>query len=335
MKSLSTQYQDLTTMNGIIELSYAFQKSKLLLTACELDVFSVLGNESKTAKEVAHEIDADERATERLLNALCALTLVSKKGDRFANSRGARWYLVKESPEYLGNMMHLTDLWNVTGTLTDAVKLGKTVGYIDFEETDAEKIERRMASLHWNAKRQAPGIIDLINLTKVEKILDLGGGSGAYSIEFLKSNPELEITLFDKPQVIPITKKYIENSGYEDKINLKSGDFFDDDLGSNYDIVFVSSIMHNFSLWDNIELAQKIWKSLRIGGQIIIHDLFLSDDRTEPVFTALYSLNMLISSISGEIYTKTDMWITLKEAWYRDVRSIDTPFETTLTIGSK
>jgi ubiquinone/menaquinone biosynthesis C-methylase UbiE len=335
MKSLSTQYQDLTTMNGIIELSYAFQKSKVLLTACELDVFSVLGNESKTAKEVAHEIDADERATERLLNALCALTLVSKKGDRFANSRGARWYLVKESPEYLGNMMHLTDLWNVTGTLTDAVKLGKTVGYIDFEETDVEKIERRMASLHWNAKRQAPGIIDLINLTKVNKILDLGGGSGAYSIEFLKSNPELEITLYDKSQVIPITKKYIENSGYEGKINLKSGDFFDDDLGSNYDIVFVSSIMHNFSLWDNIELAQKIWKSLRIGGQIIVHDLFLSDDRTEPVFTALYSLNMLISSISGEIYTKTDMWITLKEAWYRDVRSIDTPFETTLTLGTK
>ncbi len=331
----SQQHKELSTMSGILDLAYSYQRSKILLTACELDVFSVFGNESKTAKEISHEIDTDERATERLLNALCAMGLLNKKGSHYSNNRGARWYLVKESPDYIGNLMHLTDLWDDFGMLTHAVKEGQEENYRKRGLESPEVVERAIAYRHSILKKQAPEIVEMLNVSKAQRVLDLGCGSGAFAIEFARANPNMEVFVFDSPEVIPYTESYIEKAGLKNQIEVMAGDILNDDIGFGYDIVFLSSFMHKHSLWDNINIASKIYRLLKPSGQIAIYDYVLNDERTLPEYASLFSLEMLLTSESGETYTKTDMWITLKEAWFREVKQLETPFQAELIIGQR
>ena len=331
----SHQQRELSTMSGILDLAYSYQRSKILLTACELDVFSIFGNESKTAKEISHEIDTDERATERLLNALCAMGLLNKKGGQFSNNRGARWYLVKESPDYIGNLMHLTDLWDDFGMLTHAVKEGQEANYRKRGPESPEVTERAIAYQHSILKKQAPEIVQMLNVSKAQRVLDLGCGSGAFAIEFAKANPKMEIFVFDSPDIIPYTESYIEKAGMQNHIEILSGDFLKDDSGFGYDIVFLSSYMHRHSLWDNIYIASKVYRILKPSGQIAIYDYILNDDRTLPEFASLFSLEMLLTSLAGETYTQTDMWIILKEAWFREVKKLETPYDADLILGQR
>jgi hypothetical protein len=74
------------SLDEMKEISRAFQKSRIFLTACEMDVFTVLGDEEKSSKEISDAISADHRGTDRLLNALCALKVLKKSGDKYKNT---------------------------------------------------------------------------------------------------------------------------------------------------------------------------------------------------------------------------------------------------------
>lgn len=336
MKSLHHHHSDMNSLQAIEELSYYYQKSKVLMTACELGIFSALGNEKRTAKEISHEIDTDENATRRLLDSLVAIGLLNKAGqDQFSNTRGARWYLVKESPDFIGGLLNHNDLWECYSSLTDVIKTGKTQNLIDFKKMTGEQIERWLCSLHKKAKKEAKSAVEMLNISKVGRMLDLGSGSGAYASEFLLKKPELDLTVFDLPNILDVTKKYLAEDGLDERVEYRKGDFFTDDLGKGYDMVFLSNIMHRFSLWENIDLAKKIFTAVNKGGRIVLHDYVLDDNRANPELPTLQSLTMLLTTNGGEVYTKTDLWITLKEAWFRNIEYIDTSMDTKLIIGYK
>ena len=335
MKATSSLFKEESPVNSILDLAYGFQKSKVLLTACELNLFTVLGDDFKTAKEVAEELSIDPKATERLMNALTTLLLLNKGGGVFSNTESSIKYLVKGKPDYIGDMKHLVNLYDKWETLTESVRLGTAADYLPMNEMDDKWIESFISFTHHKACLWAPEIIDMIKLSKVSKILDLGGGSGAYSMEFIRKKPDLEVVLFDLPDVIPYTKQYLEENGLTDKIKTIAGDYFKDDLGDGYDLVFLSSVLHNYSIWDNIKLARRIYDVTKFKGQIVIHDYILSDDRTKPTFSALYSLDMLVNTQAGDICSGTDVWIALKEAWFQTVKSIKTDFGTVLITANK
>src|SRR5512135_2937106 len=108
----------------IMELATAFQRSRVLLTAWELDLFTVLAEESRTSAEVASAIGTDARATDRLMNALCGLGLLEKRAGRFANTPLASRFLVKGRPEFAAGLGHTNHLWATWSALTEAVRSG-------------------------------------------------------------------------------------------------------------------------------------------------------------------------------------------------------------------
>lgn len=320
---------------SILEISSAYQKSKILLTACELDVFSVLGNEEKTSKEIAYEIDVDERAIDRLMNALCALNLLVKRTNYYSNTKGTFRFLVNGQPEFIGNMMHKSNLWETWGTLTDVIKKGSPVTYLGVGNKSEEWIESYIESLHWRASLQAPDIIELLNISNVTKLLDLGGASGIYAMEFVKANPNISAYVFDEPRTITYTNKHLERAGYADKIGTISGEILIDDYGNGYDLVFISHMISEFSIWDNIDILKKVNRSLNRSGQIVIQDYIIGDDRISPENSIIYSLNMLVNTLGGDTYSETDIWIVLREAGFKDIKRIKTDFDSDLMIGWK
>lgn len=332
---LKKQLEHITNINSLLELAWSFQKSKTLHTACELDIFSILGDYEKTAEEVAKEAGTDVNATARLMNALTALGLLNKEGIYYSNTRVTRQYLVKDSPDYIASMAHYSNLYDRWSKLTESVKKGTSMNYRITDDIEGEKLNDFIAAMHWRATNQAREIVNMIYLSNAKKLLDLGGGSGAYAMEFVRAKPDMDVYIFDLPNVIKLTQNYLYENGFMDKIHLIEGDYFVDNIGSDYDIVFLSSIIHSNSIWENIELAKKIYLALKPGGQIIIHDYIISDDRTKPLFTALFSLNMLINTPSGDVYTETDVWVMLKEAWFKNIKNYPTKFGTNLIIASK
>ncbi len=323
------------SVTTILEIARAFQKSKTLLTACELDLFSILGDEPKTSKEVAYDLSADEKAVDRLMNALSCMQLLEKVGNKFSNTKGTRRFLVKGSPEYLGTMMHLTHLWDSWGTLTEVVKKGVSLHSQSVNDKDEEWVSSFVKSSHRRSLMQAPDIVRMIDLNGVNKILDLGCGSGLYTMEFLKAKPAIKAVGFDYPKVIQLTKEHLHEAKMENTIETIAGDALTDDIGSGYDLVFISFLMHNYSLWDNVKLLQKVYDSMNRGGQIVIQEHIVEDNRTNPEDAVMLSLNMLINTSGGDCFTETDLWIMMKEAWFKDYKLVHTEFGTCLLSARK
>ena len=222
----------------IMDMARGFQKSRILLTAVELEIFTVLGTSGKTADQVAEEIAADARATDRILNALTAIGFTEKTGNSFSNSPVSEKYLDQKSPEYIWRLKHSVNQWNSWSTLTQAVKKGTRVAETREKFKNEKMLNSFIGAMHYRAQQDADSMVSKIDTGDVSRMLDVGGGSGAYSIAFIKKNKTSSAVVFDLPDVIPITKKYIQEAGLSDRIETIPGDYLSDDFGSGYDLVF-------------------------------------------------------------------------------------------------
>jgi 2-polyprenyl-3-methyl-5-hydroxy-6-metoxy-1,4-benzoquinol methylase len=319
----------------ILDTALAFQKSKVLLTACELDVFSIIGDEALSAEEIARIINTDFRATERLLSALCGMELLEFNDLHYKNTEDSMKHLVHGSPEYLGNLEHVAGLWDSWSDLIQVIRSGQPANYKNLQEKDEKWVESFANSTDWRATMEAPEILSHLNLKNVKKVLDIGGGKGAYAKSFIELNPNIKVHVIDYPEVIRFTMQMIIEEDLQDKIIPISGDFNEDDLGSGYDLIFISNVLNLYSIWDNVKLLQRCFDALNHGGQIVVHEMIIDDDRTHPLKFALTSINLLVNTLRGGVYTETDLWIILKESWFRDVVKIDTKYESSLMVGYK
>jgi len=296
----------------LMELSRAFQGSRIFLTAYELDVFTVIGDGKKTSKEVASAIGADPRGTDRLLNALCALELLFKSDGKFSNSPAANQMLVKGKPGYQAGLMHSVHLWDSWSTLTGAVRKGGLVRQRPVDERDDTWFVAFIAAMHGRAVNEAPRLVGQLDLTGVSRVLDVGGGSGAYSMAFVRAKDGLQATVFDLPNVVSLTQGYVKKEGLSDKINTVSGDYNKDELPAGYDLAFLSAIIHSNSPQQNQSLFNKVSKALNPGGRIVVSDFIMDDNRTSPAFGAFFALNMLVNTSKGDTFTESEVkgWMT-------------------------
>lgn len=174
------------TPESIREFINHFQKSRILLTAFELDIFTYLEKTPRTSDAVAKRIKADSRATDRLMNAVCAIGFLEKREDKFYNTEEASTYFVKGKPGYMSGLMHTVNLWQTWSTLTQAVINGKTVSDRpkNIDNRENKWLEAFIEAMHYRAKKQATDIVAKIDLIGVNHVLDLGGGSGAFAMAF-------------------------------------------------------------------------------------------------------------------------------------------------------
>jgi ubiquinone/menaquinone biosynthesis C-methylase UbiE len=175
----------------------------------------------------------------------------------------------------------------------------------------------------------------MLDLDRVNKMLDIGGGSGAFTMQFIQKNSNMSAVVFDLPSVIPLTKKYVESFQYKNKISYITGDYLEDDFGTGYDLIFLSAIVHINSFDENKQLIKKCYDSLNSGGQIIIKDWVMSEDRTLPESGAYFALNMLVGTQSGDTYTQSEMKDWLLASGIKNIEKKETSFDSSLIIGIK
>jgi SAM-dependent methyltransferase len=326
----------LKTPSDIMDLANAFRASRVLLTAFELDLFTALEGSSKTSDEVSKSIGTSPRATDRLMNALVSLGLLEKKNGKFSNTPAASKFLVVGKPGYMGGLAHTVNLWDTWSTMTEAVKTGTSVlrrGTVN--ERGDKWLESFITAMHLRAKLQAPAIASMLDLSGVNRILDVGGGSGVFSFAFIDAKAGLKATVFDLSNVTALTNKYIKEEGYSGKVETVSGDYLTDELGTDYNLVFLSAIIHSNSPEENKFLFRKCGSALNSGGQLVVVDFMMDEDRTNPPMGALFALNMLVGTEAGDTYTESEVQSWMEEAGFSDIKRSDTEFGTSLIVGKK
>ena len=322
-----------SSSRDLMEIAVGFQKSRVLLSAYELGIFTCLGDESSSSAEVAQAIGADARATDRLMNALCGMGLLKKENDRFSNTPLTGRFLVQGKPDFMSNLMHTVHLWNSWSTLTPAVRRGTSVATGLIQVRDEAWLESFIVAMHWRASPQAPSLMGLLDLRGVEQVLDVGGGSGAYAMSFARAQPGLRAVVFDLPNVIPLTNSYILREGMSDRVETIAGDYLTDDFGLGFDLVFLSAIVHSNSFEENRRLIRKCAQALNPRGQVVVVDFIMNEDRTSPVGNALFALNMLVGTKAGDTYRESDIRSWMTDAGLTDIVRRETSFGTSMIIG--
>lgn len=276
----------------ILDLARNFMESRILLTGAELDLFTLLAPGPLSAEEITARIRGDSRAMIILLDALAALDLLVKKEGRYScPPQVANFLSMNSLSSVLPMVHHMAHLWPRWSRLTgvaSGVESSRTDAGPSMEKKK-EEMEAFIGAMHNIASSLAPKVVAAVDPGKAKFLLDVGGASGTYTLAFLQAVPRMKATLFDKPEVVEIARQRLGQAGVLDRVTLAGGDFYRDELPSGHDLAFVSAIIHQNSLEQNLDLYGKIHRSLVPGGRIIIRDHIMESDRIRPRERGPYS----------------------------------------------
>jgi 3-hydroxy-5-methyl-1-naphthoate 3-O-methyltransferase len=320
-----------TLPDRLDQMIRGYMPSRCILTALELDIFTAIG-EGANAEQIGMRIQANPRAAEMLLNALVALGLVTKSGGIYGNTpESARFFNQASKDNHRNGLIHTANIWHRWSSLTDAVRHGTRIP-LDRDSTP-EWTANFIAGMDRNAKARAPLLVQALGTAGVRRILDLGGGSGAYSIAFAKASSDVRCEILDLPEVVPLTTEHVNKAGVSAQVSFRSGNMLTDVLGSGYDIIMLNAICHMFSEEQNQQLFRRARQALAPNGRLVVQDFILNPDKTGPLHAALFSLNMLVATDHGASYSETEYSGWMKTAGFADISRTKLPGPSDLIVG--
>jgi hypothetical protein len=302
------------------KMAQAYWESAALMAAVELEIFTAIARGQDTIPAVGKTAGIGPRNAERLLTALVAMTLLTRDGDRFANAPDVQRFLVKDSDRYAGPWILFTKpRWEAYGRMserlrrTDVHKLG---AYEEFTVDDARRYHGATYSIGMGAARLFSRSVDLSGR---KLMLDLGGGSGAYSIVATATYPGLKAIVLDLPPVVVVAREYIEANKAGDRVSAVAGDFTESDFPQNVDVVVMASNLPQYEP-DLIRLVvAKAFAALVPGGEMHLVGETLHDDRRGPLSAALWGLNEGVYGSTGVAHTESEVKGYLAEAGFTGV----------------
>ena len=321
----------------LLEISGFYWKTAVLHAAVKMDVFTTIGDGQLAASEICRQLNAVPRGMERLLDALVAMELLVKIDGIYANSPSGQTFLSKDSAQYIGHIImhhhHLVESWS---KLDQAVQSGTPIR----SRSSFSKEEWResfLLGMFNMAMGLAPKLVPQIDLSTRKHLLDLGGGPGTYAIHFCLNNPGLHAAVYDLPTTRPFAEKIIKQFNLSDRINFSDGNYLTDPIEGHYDVAWLSHILHGEGPEECRLIIQKAVDALDPQGMIIIHEFILNNRMDGPLFPALFSLNMLLGTDSGQSYSEQQLTDMLLTAGIKNIRRIPlkSPNDSGLLVGDK
>jgi predicted O-methyltransferase YrrM len=314
-----------TDPTPIFELFRGSYATELLTAAvAHFNLFGSLAQQSMTLAELGQALGLAERPTIVLATALRAFGLLTTdENQRLQLSDQAREHLLPGGPFDVGDYIGLAA--NSPGVLAMVERLrtnrpaehGAGVAFI-YREGVASAMEDEAAARHFTlalagrAKNVAPVLANNYPLPDAKVLVDVGGGTGIYSIAFLERNPALRAIVLDRPEVLKVAREMADAHGVADRMTLQPGDMFRDPLPAG-DVFLLSNILHDWDVPECRTLIQRCAASVRPGGRMLIHDVFLNDALDGPLPMALYSA-ALFTLTEGRLYSAAEYGAWLHEA---------------------
>lgn len=293
------------TRESIDEICSGFLKARILLTAAEIDLFTILKDSPKSAREICESNGFNERGLTILMDALVSMGLLNKNAHCiYSVDDSICLLLCKNSPDsFLPMVLHRARMWNTWSNLTEIVKTGSGLSFLEKKKRSQEDMEAFIGAMHAIGAQKAETLADKLDLGRFRKMIDVGGASGTYIIGFLRKNRNLRATLFDLPEVIPMARRRIESGGLSERVDLIAGDYNVDQFPPDHDLALLSAVIHINSREANRSLYSRLFQSLQPAAAILIRDFIMDDSRTSPADGAIFAVNMLVATKAGNSYT--------------------------------
>ncbi|MDD3845857.1 MAG: methyltransferase [Syntrophorhabdaceae bacterium] len=297
----------------------AFTKSRVVLSAAELDIFTLLDGTPETPAALARKGGFNARALLRILDALAALGLLAKEDGSYSLTEDGSLLSSRHPQSVRPMVLHMNRLWDTWGDLSGIVRKGLKGKRKHAARMDPETLAAFIGAMDVIGRDLSLEIADSFDLDRYKRLLDVGGASGTYTAAFLRKNLHLRSTIFDLEAVIPMARAKIASEGLSGRVDLFPGDFYKDDLPGGHDLVLLSAIIHQNDLRQNIDLYHKAFNALVPGGAILVRDHIMDETRTAPSAGTLFAINMLVNTRGGGTYTFNEVKEGLTEAGFEGI----------------
>jgi len=314
------------TPDHILEIGYAYWKSKALLTAVELNLFTELAQGPLDCDELIARLGLAGRQARDFFDALVSLALLARDADgRYANTPESETYLNRRSPSYLGGALALQSVsgYRSWGALTTALRTGlpqNTALGDGFAALYANQtaLETFLDGMMGGIILPAKALAQKFPWQKYQTVADIGAAQGCCLAQVAHAHPHVTGWGFDLPPIEASFDSYIRTQRLSNRLRFRSGDFFTDALPLA-DVLIMGRVLHDWDLATKKMLLRKAYAALPTNGALIIYETLIDDERCRQTHALLQSLNMLVMTENGYDYTAADCIEWLKEAGFHQM----------------
>jgi SAM-dependent methyltransferase len=319
------------TPERLLGFTFGFAPPTIIETGLRLGIFDLLDKGARSVEEIAASSGASVRGLRIVLNALVGLDLLAKEHrERYTLTPESAHFLVSGKPAFHGAFFMLTSerMLSEWGKLTSIVQNGRPTHCINEEESGTKffrQFVENIFPIHFPAARSLARTLELSDLAAPASVLDLGAGSGVWSVATAKESPHVSVTAIDWPGIIPITRKVTAREGVASRYRFIANDLLDADFGGGHSVAILGHILHSEGEERSRYLLQKTFDALAPGGTVAIAEILVDPDRRGPLPALLFAVNMLVNSESGDTFSFEEISTWLEAAHFDQVRTIDAP----------
>lgn len=329
------------TPERIMQFAWGYAPALALEAAVRLGVFDTLDGKTKTAEQVASDIDCSVRGVSMLLNLLVGLGFAEKhSGDSYGLTPESETFLVSTKPGFHGGMFrHMSrQLMPNWLHLTEIVRTGKPAENVSHESEGAaffEQFVEDIFPLSYAPAQTLAAHLELAQAGHEISVLDLAAGSGVWGIALAQASPRVKVRAVDWPGVLPVTRRVASRFGLADRFTFTPGDLLEADFGSGHQVATLGHILHSEGLERSQLLLKKAHSALAPGGTIAVAEFLVNEDRTGPVHGLIFGMNMLVNTVAGNTFSFEEIGSWLQAAEFTNVRTLDAPGPSPLILANR
>ncbi|MDR3619288.1 MAG: methyltransferase [Paludisphaera borealis] len=313
----------------ILRYSFAYAPPLMIEAAVRLNVFDALADGPRNLDDLAKTVGTDRRGLRILLNGLAGLELVTKpNADSYGLTAEAGAFLVSSRPAFLGGFFRhtSTQLMPKWLRLTDVVRDGRTPEEVNLESDGAAFFEQFVEDIFPLSRPAAMAFADREGLAAAGgpiSVLDVGAGSGVWSVSLAEKSPRVRATAVDWPAVLKVTRRIAERHGVADRFTFSPGDFSVADFGTGHQYATIGHILHSEGPTRSQALLKKVFDALAHGGKVVITEWLVDEARTGPLPSLIFAVNMLVNTTEGDTFSFPEIAKWLAAAGFVDAKLIE------------
>lgn len=305
----------------IVDMASRFYDSCVLFTASDLGIFAKLSELKKAdAETLASACGINTRGATLILNACVSLGLLAKDDSLYTNTPESALFLVPGSPADLSKAIRYNrDVYPAWGKLSELIKTGRPVERPEIHlGEDKNRTRNFVLSMHGRAMGIGRTVVPLLNLKGRKILFDVGGGPGTYSTLIAQANPDIICTVLDLPEVVKIADELIQSAELQDRVKTMPGDYHTTPFPKNNDVVIFFGMLHQESPDSISDLFRNAYESLVPGGVVYVLDMMTDATHTQPKFSALFAVNMALTTQNGWVFSDQELADWLRDAGFVD-----------------
>ena len=307
----------------IMDMASAFFESATLFAASDLGVFKQLaGSDGYTLDSMAVALQLDPHGLRLLLDACAAIGLLEKGDDaQYRNAPDTEAFLVPDKRGDLSQAIRYNrDVYDAWGQLAELARTGKPVERPALHlGDDPNRTRDFVLAMHGRALAMAPLIVPSLDLNGRKRLLDVGGGPGTFTVKAVQANPGLHGTVLDLPEVAAIANDLIAQQGMSDRVKTLPGDYHATTFPDGVDAINFLGVLHQESPVSIQALLTRAYAALAPGGVVHVLDMMTDASHTKPRFSAMFAVNMALTTDNGWVFSDDELSTWLTEAGFERI----------------